>query len=183
MSSFVVTEEPAGPPPPIPSAPCVEPPPVPSSPPVGTEGEDTKGISHSTLLYSVDESSLAYMKQRFLYSFELMGIGDVEEVGEALEREFLMIANYYSEPQRHYHTLQHIEDCLKHFDIFAAWCDAAPPGETSAERNCSVRDRSILLLAIFYHDIIYDPKSSCNEGMPCMECCCLSVLASRAHVS
>jgi predicted metal-dependent HD superfamily phosphohydrolase len=51
----------------------------------------------------------------------------------------------YAEPHRRYHTLAHIEHCLREF----------PPEEA--------QDPASVLLAIWYHDAIYDPRRSDNE--------------------
>lgn len=51
----------------------------------------------------------------------------------------------YSEPHRAYHTLQHLEEC---FALFPAGL-AEHPGE--------------VLLALWFHDAIYDPKRDDNE--------------------
>ncbi|KAI8996008.1 hypothetical protein BC832DRAFT_567974 [Gaertneriomyces semiglobifer] len=58
-----------------------------------------------------------------------------------------IISQRYTEPQRCYHTLQHIHDML---DLL----------EQSA---MSVQDPIALRLAIFFHDVIYDPVSKSNE--------------------
>ncbi|MGK7929569.1 MAG: N-methyl-D-aspartate receptor NMDAR2C subunit [Spirulina sp.] len=50
----------------------------------------------------------------------------------------------YREPHRHYHTLQHIEDCLR-------WCDRIPVKSPVVEA------------ALWFHDIIYHPQASDNE--------------------
>lgn len=54
----------------------------------------------------------------------------------------------YAEPQRRYHTLAHIRDCLEQLE------DA--PGLDPAERLTLER-------AIWWHDAVYDPKCSDNE--------------------
>ncbi|RYD44439.1 MAG: phosphohydrolase [Verrucomicrobiaceae bacterium] len=50
----------------------------------------------------------------------------------------------YSEPHRHYHNLRHIESML-------ARMDEVSPGDTTME------------LAIWFHDVIYDPRARDNE--------------------
>jgi len=50
-----------------------------------------------------------------------------------------------NEPQRHYHTLAHIEAMLAHL----------PDADASRE----------MIAAIWLHDIVYDPKASDNEEM------------------
>lgn len=59
-----------------------------------------------------------------------------------------MIATAYGEPHRHYHSLSHIAAVVALFD--------------------QVRDRfaepDMALLALFFHDIIYDPARSDNEA-------------------
>ena len=53
----------------------------------------------------------------------------------------------YSEPQRHYHTWQHIEALLRHFDGIA---DA-------------LNNPTAVLWALYWHDAIYDPHAPDNE--------------------
>lgn len=57
------------------------------------------------------------------------------------------ILDAYDEPQRHYHTLRHIQHCLYELD-------------TLPEKDL---DRASMELAIWYHDLVYDPKSRNNE--------------------
>lgn len=61
----------------------------------------------------------------------------------------------YSEPHRHYHTTQHLEECFVRVD----------EGRALAERVFEVE------LAIWYHDLVYDTRRSDNEEQS----------ASRAH--
>ncbi len=55
----------------------------------------------------------------------------------------------YAEPQRHYHTVQHLDEC------FARWPElrshAAHPAEVE--------------LALWYHDAIYDTRRTDNEAL------------------
>lgn len=71
------------------------------------------------------------------------GIGAVGEGDALLAR--LMAA--YAEPQRHYHTQQHLGECLSAFD--AARALAEHPHEVE--------------LALWFHDAVYDIKGHDNE--------------------
>lgn len=54
----------------------------------------------------------------------------------------------YREPQRFYHTLEHIEHCI-------AWFDECRP---------MLEDADALELAIWFHDVIYEPGKPDNEA-------------------
>ncbi len=71
------------------------------------------------------------------------GIGAAGE-GGAL---FAQLKTAYAEPQRHYHTLQHLGECLSAFD--GARALAEHPHEVE--------------LALWFHDAIYDVKGHDNE--------------------
>ena len=58
------------------------------------------------------------------------------------------LTNAYSEPQRHYHTLFHIEHCLSLFD----------------QCKSLVENPDALELAIWFHDVIFEPGKPDNEA-------------------
>jgi predicted metal-dependent HD superfamily phosphohydrolase len=53
----------------------------------------------------------------------------------------------YAEPRRHYHTQQHIAECLLEFD---------------AARHLTQRPEEVEM-ALWFHDVVYDPKAANNE--------------------
>jgi predicted metal-dependent HD superfamily phosphohydrolase len=61
---------------------------------------------------------------------------------------FTEVARAYAEPQRAYHTAQHIEECLTIFDTVA----------------CMLHDAPLVELCIWLHDLVYEPKRSDNEA-------------------
>ena len=60
---------------------------------------------------------------------------------------FNQLVAAHSEPQRHYHTLQHLRECLAHFEAAASL--ATRPAEVE--------------LALWFHDAVYDPQRQDNE--------------------
>lgn len=71
------------------------------------------------------------------------GIGAVGD-GMVVRDELLRA---YAEPQRHYHTLQHLSECLAAFDT----------AQSLAQRPYEVE------LALWFHDAIYEVKRHDNE--------------------
>ncbi|MFH1174344.1 MAG: N-methyl-D-aspartate receptor NMDAR2C subunit [archaeon] len=63
------------------------------------------------------------------------------------EQQFKELLNLYGQPQRHYHTLEHIGEMLLDYE----------------RAKHLVQHPQALLLAIFYHDSIYRPGSKDNE--------------------
>lgn len=60
----------------------------------------------------------------------------------------------YSNPHRHYHTLNHIDDMLEMLDDLL-------PGDDDTIRG----ERAIVELAVWFHDVVYDPV----QGAPANE--------------
>lgn len=65
----------------------------------------------------------------------------------------------YSEPHRHYHTLEHIADCLDQLMRFSF----SPEATKLLTEPQMGFNRIVLSLAIWFHDFIYDTKASDNE--------------------
>jgi predicted metal-dependent HD superfamily phosphohydrolase len=70
-----------------------------------------------------------------------------EENRENLGIIFAKLVDRYTESHRHYHTLQHLEECLTNFEKV----------RTIAEHPEEVE------LALWFHDAIYDPQRGDNE--------------------
>jgi len=88
-----------------------------------------------------------YIRDRLglIFSAALEGLQSEAEV--ELEALWHLVSSRYTEEQRHYHTLVHIEDLLRQADQFESL----------------ISDKKAVDLAIIFHDIIYDPKSPTNE--------------------
>lgn len=62
---------------------------------------------------------------------------------------FEQLVRAYEEPQRHYHSLQHLLECLMHFEQVRHL--AQQPGEVA--------------IALWFHDAIYDVRGKDNERL------------------
>lgn len=60
---------------------------------------------------------------------------------------FNFLVSKYNEPHRHYHNLEHINACLHQLD----------------DINNLIEFPVAVEAAIWFHDVIYNPMSSCNE--------------------
>ncbi len=79
------------------------------------------------------------------YWLEFTQKAEMSKVQDNLLYEVLLRA--YTEPQRHYHTLQHIVECLAAFHQVKAYLD----------------DPTAVELAIWFHDVVYNPQAIDNE--------------------
>jgi predicted metal-dependent HD superfamily phosphohydrolase len=66
---------------------------------------------------------------------------------------YRLLTRFYGQQHRHYHTLAHVEDCLREFDAF----QAAHPAFLSGEMWQAVE------LALWFHDVIHEPRAGDNE--------------------
>lgn len=69
---------------------------------------------------------------------------------------FEKLSQYHCEPQRHYHTLMHLEEMFLYLDIVKHHFAAVGTPMTNF-------DEEAIVLATFFHDAIYDVHSSTNE--------------------
>jgi predicted metal-dependent HD superfamily phosphohydrolase len=69
------------------------------------------------------------------------------ELGLDGQLQWDLIIQSYRTPGRAYHNLNHIADCLSKLDSHAALA----------------ADRGALEFAIWYHDVVYDPRAADNE--------------------
>lgn len=67
----------------------------------------------------------------------------------------------YSEPHRTYHNLSHIDACLRHFREIALEIIQTEASALRVDQQQSTMDS--LELAIWFHDIVYDPQTFDNE--------------------
>src|SRR5687768_6653671 len=69
------------------------------------------------------------------------------EVRDDSSEWFEELSRRYTESHRHYHNVQHIEECLAEF----------APASSQATHPL------VLEFAIWFHDAVYDPRRSDNE--------------------
>lgn len=72
--------------------------------------------------------------------------------GNPPEQDFSLVTAAYAGPKRHYHSLQHLEECLEHLDM------SEEDGRYSASNVAAVE------AAIWYHDVVYEPLRGDNEA-------------------
>ncbi|ARU04376.1 hypothetical protein CCO03_06535 [Comamonas serinivorans] len=88
----------------------------------------------------------------------------------AARTRFADLQAAYAEPQRHYHTAQHIGECLTLLDgvrDLPQGADAARPGKArpgAAQPGAALNDPALIEAALWLHDVVYDPQAKTNEA-------------------
>ncbi|MCS6820593.1 MAG: adenylyltransferase/cytidyltransferase family protein [Microscillaceae bacterium] len=78
--------------------------------------------------------------QTYTPILQQFGINQLEELLQA-----------WSEPHRYYHTLTHLQNLLTNIDLL------------KAKQAITQQEYAILVMAAFFHDIVYNPKRQDNE--------------------
>jgi predicted metal-dependent HD superfamily phosphohydrolase len=82
------------------------------------------------------------------------------EISNAISDEwFHRLWQLHTQDTSHYHTPVHLLEMLSYLDIVLEYYHTID-GPTFLERD---NDEQAILLSIFFHDAIYDPKSATNE--------------------
>lgn len=100
------------------------------------------------------------LRERFIRAWERFYAED--EPGERISRAFDRLYDAYAEPGRHYHSRKHLDSIL----WFRDWAETAmaTTGETALMSPTEqARFWGEVELALFYHDVVYDPRAKDNE--------------------
>jgi predicted metal-dependent HD superfamily phosphohydrolase len=95
--------------------------------------------------------SVSDLEGRFLASTRALGA----RPARGLAPLFAALEAAYNEPHRAYHSLEHIAETLALLDEYVQ--------HTPAEAYLSELEAQEVVVALFYHDAVYDPKAPDNE--------------------
>lgn len=84
-------------------------------------------------------------KRRFTSLWNRCQTGD--NAGASADDVYEEVHGYYSASGRHYHTPEHIDHCLRQFDLACA----------------EMEDADAVEIAIWFHDLIFDVRANDNE--------------------
>ncbi|MFF4765332.1 hypothetical protein ACFY1V_02325 [Streptomyces sp. NPDC001255] len=106
----------------------------------------------------------AYEELRAAFAVTLLRVRG-EAPGPAPEPYADELLARWAEPQRKYHTLDHLRAVLRHLDTLTAETARAAARGTAAERAwaATVREPDTVRLAAWFHDAVYRPDRSENE--------------------
>uniref|UniRef100_A0A6U6CET0 Uncharacterized protein n=1 Tax=Odontella aurita TaxID=265563 RepID=A0A6U6CET0_9STRA len=99
----------------------------------------------------------------------LLGKNDTESLAPGKscraisDKWFQIIVEKYSEPGRAYHTLVHLEEIFSYLDIILPAAIAERSEQSSIASINTKEVYAAVSLAVFFHDAVYDAKSSTNE--------------------
>jgi predicted metal-dependent HD superfamily phosphohydrolase len=90
----------------------------------------------------MDETTQRELRERLDRALDTVGA-----IQPGRDTVFAELVTRHGEAHRHYHTLEHVEACLRWLDWYAGL----------AERPAEIA------LALFFHDAVYDPRAGDNE--------------------
>lgn len=93
------------------------------------------------------EILVSKLKERWLKLFSLSGLKGVGRYSSTISDWWDYLESHYTESTRHYHTLHHVNSLLELMDCHV--------GKLTCPRAVA--------FAIFFHDVIYNPKADDNE--------------------
>jgi predicted metal-dependent HD superfamily phosphohydrolase len=96
---------------------------------------------------------LRMMWQQF-WAMRVISSLDVFEQQD-IERLFNLLIAAYTQPDRHYHNLEHIHHLLTIIDRF---------DREDNQQLDRLKDPSLVILAAWFHDFVYDPQAADNEA-------------------
>ena len=92
-----------------------------------------------------------FLKKKLFFAFEIFSKKIKDDAYKIdLELFFFEFILLYSQNHRYYHTTTHVIDCLKKFEKYF-------------EKDLKAKEKTIIILSLMYHDIIYSNESSENE--------------------
>lgn len=97
----------------------------------------------------IAKNDLELLKRSWRRSFAFYSANKHSENNFESDALFEKLLEAYSEPQRHYHTLQHLVECIQKFEMVM--------DQTHSPRMIEV--------ALWFHDAIYDVKGHDNEAL------------------
>lgn len=93
-----------------------------------------------------------------LHSYSLGCESQTNALDAVSQRWLEKVSELYAQPHRAYHNMTHIQDVIASLDFLLE--REGPASLVDTKPN---NEEAILVLASFFHDVIYNPKSSTNE--------------------
>jgi predicted metal-dependent HD superfamily phosphohydrolase len=103
----------------------------------------------------------------------------LSSLGKVLDDWYSKVEQYYNEPHRAYHNLDHLQDVFSSLDVLLPddnkavvqeqhcqsdmLLDETAAQEQHQQQSNTLKNITIVTLATFFHDVIYNPQSSTNE--------------------